>query len=38
VNRLLKVLQNPFDDALDDTADAGLPPEWASHIEVSCSS
>ena len=38
VNRLLKVLQNPFDDALDGTPDAGPPPEWASHIEVSCSS
>jgi hypothetical protein len=38
VNRLLKVLQNPFDDALDGTADAGLPPDWARHIEVSCSS
>ena len=38
VNRLLKVLQNPFDDALDGTPDAGPPPEWARHIEVSCSS
>jgi uncharacterized protein YdiU (UPF0061 family) len=38
VNRLLKVLQNPFDDALDGTPDADVPPEWARHIEVSCSS
>jgi uncharacterized protein YdiU (UPF0061 family) len=38
VNRLLKVLQNPFDDALDGTPDADAPPEWARHIAVSCSS
>ena len=29
---------NPFDDALDGTPDADVPPEWARHIEVSCSS
>ena len=38
VQRLLKVLQDPFDEALDASADAGTPPEWAQHIEVSCSS
>ena len=38
VNRLLGVLQDPFNDALDGTADADFPPEWAQHIEVSCSS
>ena len=38
VQRLLKVLQNPFDECLDTSADARLPPDWAQHIEVSCSS
>lgn len=38
VQRLLKVLRNPFDEIHDGSADAGLPPEWAQHIEVSCSS
>jgi uncharacterized protein YdiU (UPF0061 family) len=38
VNRLLSVLSNPFDEALDGTPDADFPPEWASHIEISCSS
>ncbi len=38
VNRLLGVLQDPFNDALDGTADADFPPQWAQHIEVSCSS
>ena len=38
--RLLKVLQRPFDEQDADTsaAYAGFPPEWASSIEVSCSS
>ena len=38
VNRLLGVLQDPFNDALDGTSDADFPPQWAQHIEVSCSS
>lgn len=38
VQRLLKVLQNPFDERHDTSADADFPPEWAQHIEVSCSS
>ncbi len=38
--RLLKVLQQPFDeqDAATSERYAGFPPEWASSIEVSCSS
>ncbi|MES3014982.1 MAG: YdiU family protein [Pseudomonadota bacterium] len=38
--RLLKVLQHPFDeqDAAASDAYAGFPPEWAQSIEVSCSS
>ena len=38
VQRLLKVLQTPFDEAHETTADADFPPAWAEHIEVSCSS
>ncbi|MDL2336596.1 MAG: YdiU family protein [Pseudomonadota bacterium] len=38
VQRLLKVLQHPYDEVHDASADAGFPPEWAQHIEVSCSS
>ncbi|MEJ6006657.1 YdiU family protein [Paucibacter sp. AS339] len=35
--RLLKVLQRPFDEALQPS-DAALPPDWAQTLEVSCSS
>jgi uncharacterized protein YdiU (UPF0061 family) len=38
--RLLKVLQQPFDESDAATSEryAGFPPDWAQHIEVSCSS
>ena len=37
IDRLLKVLSRPFDEpALP--SDAALPPDWASSLEVSCSS
>ncbi|MFZ2987735.1 protein adenylyltransferase SelO [Ideonella sp.] len=38
VQRLLKVLQRPFDEQVEHEADAGLPPDWAQHLEISCSS
>jgi uncharacterized protein YdiU (UPF0061 family) len=38
VRRLLAMLQRPFDEQPEHEADAGFPPEWASHLEVSCSS
>jgi serine/tyrosine/threonine adenylyltransferase len=38
VHRLLKILQNPFDEQPESEADAGLPPDWAQQLEVSCSS
>lgn len=38
VQSLLKVLQNPFDEHPEHEAWAGLAPEWASEIEISCSS
>jgi uncharacterized protein YdiU (UPF0061 family) len=36
--RLLKVLEHPFDEQLEHEADAGFPPDWARSLEVSCSS
>lgn len=38
VNLLLRVLQNPFDEHPEAEKYAGLPPDWADHISVSCSS
>ncbi|WBY01988.1 YdiU family protein [Ramlibacter tataouinensis] len=38
VAELLAVLQSPFDEHPAHEALAGFPPEWASHIEISCSS
>ena len=38
VERLLQVLTRPFDEQPEHAAYAALPPEWASSIEVSCSS
>jgi uncharacterized protein YdiU (UPF0061 family) len=38
-DRLLKVLQRPFDEQPEMAgAYAGFPPDWAQHLEVSCSS
>jgi uncharacterized protein YdiU (UPF0061 family) len=36
--RLLRVLEHPFDEQPEHEADAGFPPDWASQLEVSCSS
>ena len=38
VARLLAVLERPFDEQPDNEHYAALPPDWASHLEVSCSS
>jgi uncharacterized protein YdiU (UPF0061 family) len=38
VARLLAVLERPFDDSPDHAAYAAFPPDWASTVEVSCSS
>ncbi|USX24336.1 YdiU family protein [Oxalobacteraceae bacterium OTU3CINTB1] len=38
VERLLAVLQRPFDEQPEHDHYAALPPDWASHLEVSCSS
>ena len=38
VTRLLTVLQRPYDEQPEYETYAALPPDWASHLEVSCSS
>lgn len=38
IARLLAVLERPFDEQPENEAYAALPPDWASHLEVSCSS
>ena len=38
VRDLLAVLENPFDEHPAFEAWAGFPPDWASGIEISCSS
>src|SRR5471030_178234 len=38
VERLLSVLQRPYDEQPEHDQYAALPPDWASHLEVSCSS
>ncbi len=38
VNRLLAVLERPFDEQPEHESYAALPPDWAAHLEVSCSS
>jgi uncharacterized protein YdiU (UPF0061 family) len=39
VDRLLKVLARPYDEQPQhDAAYAAFPPDWAQHLEVSCSS
>lgn len=35
---LLKVLETPYDEHPEFEAWAGFPPDWASHISISCSS
>jgi serine/tyrosine/threonine adenylyltransferase len=36
--RLLRVLERPYDEQPEHEADAGFPPTWATQLEVSCSS
>jgi uncharacterized protein YdiU (UPF0061 family) len=38
VERLLTLLERPFDEHPDHDALAGFPPDWASTISISCSS
>jgi len=38
VHKLLAVLEQPFDEQPENESYAAPPPDWASHLEVSCSS
>ena len=38
ITRLLSVLERPFDEQPEHEAYAALAPDWANHLEVSCSS
>jgi uncharacterized protein YdiU (UPF0061 family) len=38
VNKLLTILQHPFDEQPEHETYAALPPDWAGSLEVSCSS
>jgi uncharacterized protein YdiU (UPF0061 family) len=38
VQRLLAVLEHPYDEQPEHAHYAALPPDWASELEVSCSS
>ena len=38
IDRLLQLLQTPFDEHPGLEAHAGFPPDWASQLEISCSS
>ncbi|MES2537930.1 MAG: YdiU family protein [Pseudomonadota bacterium] len=38
IEKLLAVLEKPFDEQPENARYAALPPDWASHLEVSCSS
>ncbi len=38
VNKLLKIMETPFDEQPEHEEYANLPPDWAIGIEVSCSS
>jgi uncharacterized protein YdiU (UPF0061 family) len=38
IDKLQKILEKPFDEQTEHAQYAALPPDWASHLEVSCSS
>jgi uncharacterized protein YdiU (UPF0061 family) len=38
VDKLLRILETPFDEQPENENYANLPPDWASQLEVSCSS
>ncbi|MDE2276272.1 MAG: YdiU family protein [Burkholderiales bacterium] len=38
IERLRRALSQPFDEDAGTAADAAFPPDWAQHLEVSCSS
>lgn len=38
IGKLLSVLERPFDEQPENESYAAQPPDWAAHLEVSCSS
>jgi serine/tyrosine/threonine adenylyltransferase len=38
VEALLSLVHAPFDEHPEHEDKAGFPPDWATHIEISCSS
>ena len=38
IDRLLGILERPFDEQAENETYAAPPPDWAKHISVSCSS
>ena len=38
IETLLNILSRPYDEQPEAEQYAALPPDWASHLEVSCSS
>jgi uncharacterized protein YdiU (UPF0061 family) len=38
VDALLRLVHAPFEEHMEHDAKAGFPPDWATHIEISCSS
>ncbi|MFZ6753654.1 protein adenylyltransferase SelO [Undibacterium sp. Dicai25W] len=38
ITKLLCILENPFDEQIENEEYAKLPPDWAKNLEVSCSS
>ncbi len=38
IDNLFTLLQSPFDEQPEQSHFAGLPPEWANEISISCSS
>ncbi|MDP5007897.1 MAG: hypothetical protein NWQ13_02610, partial [Glaciimonas sp.] len=38
VHKLLQILEKPFEEQPEHARYAALPPDWASGLEVSCSS
>ena len=38
IDRLLKLLQDPYTDHPDRNSYAAAPPNWGKHLSVSCSS
>ena len=38
IDKLLKILENPFDEHLEYESYSNLPPNWSEDLEISCSS